>query len=189
MRKLIIAIVASISLITFSPLSIHYSSGHPTVGYIDQKITNRPFTQPLKYTAKSARCLTEAIYYEAGNQPVEGKEAVAIVVINRLQHRNYPSTICGVVYDAKMVGDKKICQFSFTCFPTKKPSTEAWNVSKQIAERILQNFYNHDILQELDRALWFHANYVTPDWAKKKVFITQIGEHLFYRDVHITKGS
>ena len=47
-------------------------------------------------------CMAQNIYFEAGNQPLAGKVAVAHVVLNRTKHMNYPADICGVIYQAKM---------------------------------------------------------------------------------------
>ena len=44
-------------------------------------------------------CMAQNIYFEAGNQPLAGKIAVSQVVINRTNHMNYPTDICGVVYN------------------------------------------------------------------------------------------
>jgi len=62
---------------------------------------------------RSIDCLADAIYYEAGNEPVEGQRAVAQVVLNRVRHPAYPNSVCGVVYQgaARRTG----CQFSFVC--------------------------------------------------------------------------
>ena len=43
-------------------------------------------------------CLTQAVYYEAGFEPIEGRRAVAQVVINRMRHPAFPKSVCGVVY-------------------------------------------------------------------------------------------
>ena len=45
------------------------------------------------------KCLTQAVYYEAANEPLQGKRGVAQVVLNRLRHPAYPNTVCGVVYE------------------------------------------------------------------------------------------
>ena len=58
------------------------------------------------------KCLTQAIYYEAANEPLKGKRAVAQVVLNRLKHPAYPNSVCGVVYEGV---NQPVCQFSFTC--------------------------------------------------------------------------
>src|SRR5690606_34324250 len=58
------------------------------------------------------KCLTQAVYYEAANEPTLGKRAVAQVVLNRLRHPAYPNSVCGVVYEG---ASAPVCQFSFTC--------------------------------------------------------------------------
>ena len=62
---------------------------------------------------RAVECLAQAVYYEAAGEGAEGQRAVAQVVLNRLRHPGYPSTICGVVYQGServMLG----CQFTFT---------------------------------------------------------------------------
>jgi hypothetical protein len=36
------------------------------------------------------QCLTEALYFEARGEPIEGQYAVAEVILNRVDHANYP---------------------------------------------------------------------------------------------------
>ena len=57
-------------------------------------------------------CLTQAVYYEAGFEPIEGRRAVAQVVLNRMRHPAFPKSICGVVYQGAGSGT---CQFTFVC--------------------------------------------------------------------------
>jgi spore germination cell wall hydrolase CwlJ-like protein len=42
-------------------------------------------------------CLTQAVYYEAGFEPADGRRAVAQVVLNRMRHPAFPKSVCGVV--------------------------------------------------------------------------------------------
>jgi spore germination cell wall hydrolase CwlJ-like protein len=46
---------------------------------------------------KDLDCLTSNIYYEAGNEPEEGKVAVGLVTINRSNDDRFPRGICEVV--------------------------------------------------------------------------------------------
>ena len=62
------------------------------------------FAVPKAYASDANNeiyCMAQNIYFEAGNQPLAGKVAVAQVVINRTEHVNYPADICDVVYQAK----------------------------------------------------------------------------------------
>ena len=47
--------------------------------------------------AGDQECLAKNIYFEAKNQPLMGQLAVAIVVMNRVEDKRFPSTVCEVV--------------------------------------------------------------------------------------------
>ena len=55
-------------------------------------------------------CLTVAIYYEARGEPIEGQAAVAQVILNRVQHPDFPDDACAVVFEPD--------QFSFVGDPS-----------------------------------------------------------------------
>ena len=63
--------------------------------------------------ARALECLTSAVYYEAGNESADGQQAVAQVVLNRVRHPAFPSSVCGVVYQGSTRATG--CQFTFTC--------------------------------------------------------------------------
>ena len=68
-------------------------------------MVNINFRMPLKAdyqnlteaTKRQVTCLAENIYFEAGHEPLSGKQAVAFVTINRVQ-AGYSKDICGVVH-------------------------------------------------------------------------------------------
>jgi hypothetical protein len=59
------------------------------------------------------QCLTEALYFEARGEPIEGQYAVAEVILNRVDHANYPDSVCDVVNEG--TGRRFACQFTYTC--------------------------------------------------------------------------
>ena len=63
--------------------------------------------------AHAEKCLSEAIYFEARGEPLEGQEAVAQVVMNRVFSGYYPHDVCGVVFQNKY--RHLACQFTFAC--------------------------------------------------------------------------
>ena len=73
--------------------------------------TSRPVRREAR--AKSEKCLTEAVYFEARGEAVRGQIAVAQVVMNRTFSGFYPNTVCGVVYQNKH--RHMACQFTFAC--------------------------------------------------------------------------
>lgn len=121
-------------------------------------------------------CLTQAIYYEAANEPLKGKRAVAQVVLNRLKHPAYPNSVCGVVYEGAY---QPVCQFSFTCDGAllRQPLARQWNESKSVAKDMLAG----DVEPSVGTATHYHADYVVPRWAFTLAKIEQIGTHIFYR--------
>lgn len=130
--------------------------------------------------AKQLECLTRNIYYEAASEPFEGKVAVAQVTLNRVASGNFADTVCGVVYEKNVVYQRVICQFSWFCdgISVHKPiHAAAWNESYEVAKRVLlENFR----LPSLTTAMYYHADYVNPQWGKPKV--AKIGRHIFYSE-------
>jgi len=121
-------------------------------------------------------CLTQAVYYEAGFEPLEGRRAVAQVVLNRMRHPAFPKSVCGVVYQG---ASSPVCQFSFVCDGSlyRAPAPAAWREAKAVAAAALLGFVETSV----GSATHYHANYVAPRWAPMLTKITQLGAHIFYR--------
>lgn len=122
-------------------------------------------------------CLTEALYFEARGETLKGQLAVAEVILNRVDSRRYPDSVCGVISQ----GAKKLhrCQFSFKCdgLPETFPEKTAYQRVGKIARLMLDG---------RDRALThgathYHTNHVKPGWARRLTKTATIGSHLFYR--------
>jgi spore germination cell wall hydrolase CwlJ-like protein len=127
--------------------------------------------------SRAVTCLAQAVYYEAAGEGTDGGRAVAQVVLNRVRHPGFPSTICGVVYEG---ADRPTgCQFSFTCDGSMQriPVPWLWTRSKQIAEQAL----NGRVFARVGHATHYHADYVLPYWADSLDKSVQIGRHIFYR--------
>jgi len=121
-------------------------------------------------------CLTQAVYYEAGFEPLAGRRAVAQVVINRMRHPAFPKSVCGVVYQGSR---SPVCQFSFVCDGSlyRAPAAGAWREAKAVAEAALGGY----VEKSVGSATHYHADYVAPRWAPMLAKITQLGAHIFYR--------
>jgi spore germination cell wall hydrolase CwlJ-like protein len=125
---------------------------------------------------KALRCMTQAVYYEAGFEPVAGRYAVAQVILNRMRHPAFPKSVCGVIYQGS---SRPGCQFSFACDGSllRAPGAKAWAEARQVAENVLTG----TVTSTVGMATHYHANYVSPYWAPKLHKITQMGAHIFYR--------
>ena len=121
-------------------------------------------------------CLTQAVYYEAGFEPLAGRRAVAQVVLNRMRHPAFPKSVCGVVYQG---AKQPVCQFSFTCDGSlyRAPAPAAWREAREVAKAALAGF----VEKSVGSATHYHADYVAPRWAPMLAKITRIGVHIFYR--------
>jgi spore germination cell wall hydrolase CwlJ-like protein len=124
-------------------------------------------------------CLAKNIYYEAGNQPFEGKVAVAQVTLNRTESGQYPSDICKTIYQKNIVYEKVLCQFSWVCDrdTTVKAINKAnFKEAEEVAKKVLLEGFR---LPSLKEAMYFHGDYINPGWKRER--ITKIGNHIFYK--------
>ena len=139
-------------------------------------------------------CMAKNIYFEAGNQPLAGKLSVAFVTINRVVSSQFPDSVCDVIYQAEyrknyMGNEVPIigrCQFSWFCDGKSDTPTDSytWVQSMEVAREILEinNFQSRMILIDItEGALWYHADYVKPDWSKYLQRIITIENHIFYK--------
>ena len=128
---------------------------------------------------RQVTCLADNIYFEAAQEPLDGKKAVAFVTINRVLTGNYADTICDVVHQ-KTNGT---CQFSWYCdksFTDRRLTirgTSLYNEIRELATNIVVNFERMNDVT--DGATYYHADYVRPGWKLDKV--DQIGRHIFYK--------
>ncbi|MGA2795072.1 MAG: cell wall hydrolase [Roseiarcus sp.] len=131
-----------------------------------------------KDSARQQRCLAEAIYFEARSEPEDGQAAVAQVVLNRVRSGNYPTNVCGVVYQDR--NRPFACQFSFACEGRSLRIEEPgpWAVAVRIAKDVVSGAVYNPLVGE---AVNYHANYVTPYWASALQRVDRIGHHIFYK--------
>jgi len=142
-------------------------------------IAARAFVMPAGDTLDERRallCLTQAVYYEAGYEPTEGRRAVAQVILNRMRHPAFPKSVCGVVYQHN---SSPVCQFTFVCDGSllRRPEAGAWKQAEAIARAALAGY----VERAVGAATHYHADYVAPNWAPLLTKISKLGAHIFYR--------
>ncbi len=127
--------------------------------------------------SRDLECLTQAAYYEARGEGRDGMKAVAQVVLNRVRHRAFPNSVCGVVFQG--AGRRTGCQFSFTCDGSMRGPVNraAWNRARDIASSALSG----GVYASVGNATHFHTTGVSPRWRNSLVQVSQVGDHLFYR--------
>jgi spore germination cell wall hydrolase CwlJ-like protein len=119
---------------------------------------------------RNLECLARNVYFEARGEPAAGQYAVAEVTMNRSASRLFPRTVCEVVYEKSA--------FSWTDYRAlPEPGGEEWERARKVAEAVYYGKY----APVLDGALYYHATYVSPEWAKEKRRVARIGGHIFYK--------
>ncbi len=114
-------------------------------------------------TAKETECLATAIYHEANAESVKGQIAVANVIMNRVESKDFPNSVCGVISQKG--------QFSWYSKTKHKYSDK----TLAIARKMLNNRQDNT-----NGALFFHSG-KNPYWTRKMKFVTKIGGHKFYK--------
>ncbi|WP_417247999.1 cell wall hydrolase [Celeribacter sp.] len=122
-------------------------------------------------------CLSEALYFEARGESVQGQFAVAEVILNRVSSEAFPGSVCGVINQG--TGKKYGCQFTYTCdgHAENIHEPEAFSRVGKVARlmldgapRVLTNGATH-----------YHTTAVAPRWSRTFARTAQIGVHYFYR--------
>ena len=142
-------------------------------------------TEISSYAETQITCLAMNMYHEARGQ---GND------------KRFPNSICEVVYqgpireswktktdntipdeDRKYYPIRNRCQFSWYCDGKSDTPHDKKNYEKIsfLAELIMTNEIR--FLDITDGALFYHADYITPGWAKTKQRTIEIEDHIFYR--------
>ena len=165
---------------------------------IQEKLENN-IEPKVSFDIKEVRCLAENIYHEARDQGTAGWLAVASVTLNRVTDDRFPDTICGVVFQAETkeswkTKDKDVpdaerifypvrhrCQFSWYC-DGKADDIHQISIHLEIMTFTKLLLTSKIMMFDItDGATFYHADYVTPSWAKSKQKTIEIGDHIFYR--------
>ncbi len=134
-------------------------------------------SQPLTTGDADWKCLSEAIYFEARSESVEGQLAVAEVILNRVDRDDFPNSVCDVVRQ----GTDQLFQCQFTYFCDGQSESIDEPVPYERAGKIA-----HLMLDLIERGLTggathYHYIGVNPSWSKVFRHTVTIGRHKFYR--------
>ena len=144
-----------------------------------------------EYIKQQAICLTNNVYHEARSEGSAGQLAVMAVTLNRVKDTRFPNTVCEVVHEGqhkpswqdktRMIPVRNRCQFSWYCDgnPEKIRNQKAWDAIYLLSYEIISG--NIKLIDLTDGATHYHANYVSPSWARTKKRTVTIENHIFYR--------
>ncbi len=131
----------------------------------------------LNDVGHEVKCLAEAIYFEARGEDVVGQYAVAEVILNRVDARQFPNSVCKVVSE----GASRLhsCQFSYNC--DGKPEYINDLKSYKRILKLSNMFYVGTARLLTGGATFYHSQDVLPSWTAKLKKTGEIGRHIFYK--------
>ncbi len=146
----------------------------PTVVRYDNRFLD---ALPKPSGGEAWRCLSEALYFEARGEEVEGIFAVAEVILNRVDSAAYPGTVCGVIYQG--TGRQFECQFTYSCDGKKEiiRDKQAYDRVSKVARLMLDGAPR----RLTQGATHYHTRSVRPSWSRVYPETVRIGYHVFYR--------
>lgn len=188
---LIIALICVILGLTFN----YHNANANIIKYNTQK-PNLSVTEPLlspkiypsvpkenKRLESNINCISEALYFEARNQPLQGQFLIAQSIRIRVMSKYYSNDVCSVVRSKD--------QFSY--YWDGKPEKvdyknpierKAFYNAKRIAEVYAEDDFPLD--NKFKYVTMYHASNVNPDWDYSKlVYVGQIGDHKFYEEKRV----
>jgi spore germination cell wall hydrolase CwlJ-like protein len=136
--------------------------------------------------AKAEKCLANAVYFEARDEPVRAQIAVAQVVLNRVFSPFYPNDVCGVVY--QNAHRHLACQFTFACDGKSKAIKEpdAWTRAMRIAKDTLDGKL---WMPDVSKSTHYHDDWAHPNWVREMRKLDKLGGLIFYRPRNWGDGS
>lgn len=140
-----------------------------TIIYVGQKliIPSAPKAPAkTKVTQQEMELLARAVYSEARGEPFLGQVAVAAVILNRVKHPEFPSTIAGVIYQPWAITAVHDGQFWLT------PNQSAYNAAQQALSGVDPTY---------GAVYYYNPVTATNQWIRSRTIITKIGNHVFAR--------
>jgi spore germination cell wall hydrolase CwlJ-like protein len=150
------------------------SSGNQ-VQPIDNRLTNSTNWQSLNASAGDLEVLARTIYGEARSESRQGREAVAIVILNRAASGRWPNSVKGVCLQPQQ----------FSCWNAGDPnravalSASAWDSAYMACLNVAEAAIAGQ-LGNLNGANHYHTNGVTPYWSADMQQVASIGAHRFF---------
>ena len=145
-------------------------------------------------------CLALNIYHEARDQPVLGMQAVAEVVLNRVEDKRFPDTVCEVVTEGpkreswrtrknkKLANHKRVyypvrnkCQFSWYCDGKSDAvrGMKGWE-DAGLAAYLVYHGYGEDRVYGA-KYYYAHASIRKPTWAKSMKVTAVLRGHTYLK--------
>lgn len=119
---------------------------------------------PPGYSEQDIQLMANAVYGEARGEPYEGQVAVAAVILNRLEHADFPNTVSGVIFQP----------LAFTAVA----DGQIWLTPNERAKEAVIDAINGWDPTE-NAIYYFNPVTATSKWIWSRPQIKKIGQHIF----------
>ncbi|KXH82109.1 spore cortex-lytic enzyme [Sporosarcina sp. HYO08] len=142
----------------------HYG-GKPLANQVSKGAGKKENTQlPSKYSEQDIQLMANAVYGEARGEPYEGQVAVAAVILNRVEHPDFPNTVSGVIFQP----------LAFTAVA----DGQIWLTPNERAKEAVLDAINGWDPSE-NAIYYFNPITATSKWIWSRPQIKKIGLHIF----------
>lgn len=126
--------------------------------------TEEPAETKAAVTAEEYDLLARAVYSEARGEPFQGQVAIAAVILNRVEHADFPDTIGEVIFQPTAFTAVQDGQFWLT------PDSTAYAA---VEEALAGNDPSGGAIY------YYNPVTATNQWIRSRQVITAIGKHVF----------
>lgn len=119
---------------------------------------------PAGYTERDLQLIANAVYGEARGEPYEGQVAVAAVILNRVEHPDFPNSVSGVIFQP----------LAFTAVA----DGQIWLTPNERAKEAVLDALNGWDPSE-NAIYYFNPVTATSKWIWSRPQIKKIGQHIF----------
>lgn len=136
---------------------------------------------PIPFELIDEECMALNMYYEArAERSIYHIAAVGHVTLNRVKSKEWPNSICKVVYQQRLSKSRHWTpMFSWTKDNKSNIpiNLTAYNKCLKIARMVILG----EIKDNTNNSTHYHNTTVNPYWADSMILIAQLGNHIFYK--------
>lgn len=131
---------------------------------------------------KELRCVEAGLWHEARSEPEAGIRAVMSVIYNRKNHKDYPSSFCGVILQPRQFSafDKNKGLAMKALKPIGPKDKQAHDLVSYVAHQAILGRFE----PVLDRGVLFYTNTgVKNQWTKRMKVVMIVKSHQFMKEI------
>ncbi|UYO36709.1 cell wall hydrolase [Bacillus zhangzhouensis] len=126
--------------------------------------SSKPRPSGKQYSNEEMDLLSRLVHAEAKGESYEGKKAVASVILNRVEHRSFPDSVKGVIYQRNAF--QPVSNGSIH----NKADQDSIKAVKQVVKE-------HD--RTTNAIYFYNPKTATDHWIRSRKIVERIGRHVF----------